>query len=271
MLEWLEQPGHRFEGEVLVPGCGLGHDVRAIAATGQARVLIGLDYAPAAVAQARRQPPAGNESYVEADLFALPPEFCGRFDWVVEHTCFCAIDPARRADYVRAVAGALRPGGHLLAIFYLQPWNAGEPSPPGGGPPLRREPGRIGWPVCGTFRAIGGSDADARLSRAGRTRTDPADAGSFLTLLSLVREGVWNCQNAVILSECNESKDLLPPEAPLVSDRSTGVKSAVAAAGRKVLRLRYTPLRMTALGQLRAPLAVVLYLPQIFSYHFPPS
>ena len=136
LLEWLEQPGHRFDGEMLVPGCGLGHDVRAIAATKQARELVGLDYSPAALAQARRQPPTGNETYVEADLFALPPEFCGRFDWVFEHTCFCAIDPARRADYVRAVAGALRRGGHLLAIFYLQPWNAGEPSPPGGGPPF---------------------------------------------------------------------------------------------------------------------------------------
>ena len=86
--------------------------------------------------QARRQPPTGREIYGEADLFDLPSEWRGRFDWVVEHTCFCAIDPARRADYVRAVAGALRPGGHLLAIFYLNPWNAGEPAPSGGGPPF---------------------------------------------------------------------------------------------------------------------------------------
>ncbi len=136
LLEWLETPGHRLNGEVLVPGCGLGHDVRALAAAGPATAVCGLDLSPAALEQARQRPPAGNETYQEADLFALPPEFYGRFDWVFEHTCFCAIDPARRPEYVRAVARALRPGGGLLAIFYLNPWKDGEPTPPGGGPPF---------------------------------------------------------------------------------------------------------------------------------------
>ncbi len=136
LLAWLETPGHRLAGEVLVPGCGPGHDVRAIASTDQAAVVCGLDISPAALEQARRWPPAGRETYREGDLFDLPPEFCERFDWVFEHTCFCAIDPARRPEYVRAVARALRPGGGLLAIFYLNPWKDGEPPPPEGGPPF---------------------------------------------------------------------------------------------------------------------------------------
>lgn len=136
LLAWLEAPGHRFEGEVLVPGCGCGHDVRAIAATGQATRVVGLDIAPAALDVARCLPRAGNETYVEGDLFNPPPDFRARFDRVFEHTCFCAIDPARRQDYVRAVAQVLRPGGRLLAIFYLNPWKQGEPTPPDGGPPF---------------------------------------------------------------------------------------------------------------------------------------
>ena len=135
LLEWLADPAHRLTGEVLVPGCGLGHDVRAIAADREARVR-GLDYSPAAVAQASALPRVGGETYVEADLFDLPPPLRGRFDRVFEHTCFCAIDPERRADYVRAVAGALRPGGQLLAVFYLSPWGKGDPEPPEGGPPF---------------------------------------------------------------------------------------------------------------------------------------
>ena len=136
LVDWLAAPGHRLDGEVLVPGCGFGHDVRAIAAVGQAGAVCGLDLSPAALEWARRIPTVGRETYVEADLFALPPEFAGRFDWVFEHTCFCAIDPARRPEYVRAVAGALRPGGRLLAIFYVDPWKEGETPPPGGGPPF---------------------------------------------------------------------------------------------------------------------------------------
>ena len=106
-------------GRVLVPGCGLGHDVRALAAT--ADEVVGLDIAPSAVKAARTFPTVGGESYELADLFALPTRLRGSFDWVWEHTCFCAIDPAMRTAYVAAVAGALRPGGHLLAIFYLDP------------------------------------------------------------------------------------------------------------------------------------------------------
>ena len=37
---------------------------------------------------------------------------------------------------MRAAAQALRPGGRLLAVFYLNPWKDGEPTPPNGGPPF---------------------------------------------------------------------------------------------------------------------------------------
>lgn len=117
-------------GRVLVPGCGFGHDVRALARASE--TVIGIDIAPQAITGARRFPRAGNERYEVADLFALPPAFCHAFDWVWEHTCFCAIDPSQRAAYVEAVASALEPGGHLLAIFYLDPGNQS----PDEGPPF---------------------------------------------------------------------------------------------------------------------------------------
>lgn len=117
-------------GTVLVPGCGVGYDVRALA-TGGAEA-VGLDVAPSAIRAAEALPRAGRERYELADLFALPGHLRGAFDWVWEHTCFCAIDPARRADYVSAVQEALRPDGRLLAIFYLDPGQAS----PDEGPPF---------------------------------------------------------------------------------------------------------------------------------------
>ena len=117
-------------GRVLVPGCGFGHDVRALAAT--ADEVVGLDLAQSAVVAARKFPAVGGESYVQGDLFALPSAMRDSFDWVFEHTCFCAIHPAQREAYVEAVAGALKPGGKLLAIFYLDPGNTS----PDEGPPF---------------------------------------------------------------------------------------------------------------------------------------
>ena len=114
---------------VLVPGCGVGHDVRALAAA--AAEVVGLDIAPSAIEGAARYPRVGHERYELGSLFDLPPHLRGAFDLVWEHTCFCAIDPSMRAPYVEAVASALKPGGKLIAIFYLDP---GHDSPDEGPP-----------------------------------------------------------------------------------------------------------------------------------------
>ena len=117
LVEWLSR--NQIHGRILVPGCGCGHDVRELARAGAEP--IGLDLAPSAIHLADSQPRVGAERYRLANLFELPPELVGAFDWVFEHTCFCAIEPGRRADYAAAVAAALKPRGRLLAIFYLDP------------------------------------------------------------------------------------------------------------------------------------------------------
>ena len=117
LVRWVEE--HKITGRILVPGCGSGHDVRALALCGAE--VIGFDLAPAAVAAAQAHPPVGRETYLVGDLFDPPEDWLGTFDLIVEHTCFCAIPPPRRPDYARSVARLLKPGGHLLAIFYLDP------------------------------------------------------------------------------------------------------------------------------------------------------
>ena len=132
LLEWLQARGP-LHGKVLVPGCGYGHDVRAIAAAAPDAKVVGIDISPLAVDRARQFPVAGQEVYQLGDLFNLGPEYSGEFQGAFEHTCFCAIDPERRFDYVHAIADALQMGGFLLAIFYLNPWDDGE-EPAEGGP-----------------------------------------------------------------------------------------------------------------------------------------
>jgi len=110
----------------LVVGCGRGHEARLLASCGAE--VVGLDLAERAIAEAERlTSPNGSVRFVRGDLFALrgKPAF---FDLVVEHTCYCAIDPARRDEYVDAIADALLPGGKLVGVFYAH----GRP----GGPPF---------------------------------------------------------------------------------------------------------------------------------------
>lgn len=110
---------HPVRGTVLVPGSGPGHDVRALVAKGT--TVLGLDLSATAVERARSFSPIGDETYEQGDLFQFPESWKGRFDWIIEHTCFCAIPPALRDRYVRSIAALLKPGGFYFAIFYLNP------------------------------------------------------------------------------------------------------------------------------------------------------
>lgn len=122
---------HPMLGRVLVPGCGLGYDVREIASRGAE--VVGLDISLTAIAKAAAVPHVRNEQYLVGDLFEAPPDFLNAFDWVCEHTCFCAIDPEFRIRYARSVFDALKPGGRFLAIFYMNPdVEPGETGPPFG-------------------------------------------------------------------------------------------------------------------------------------------
>ena len=118
-------------GPVLVPGCGVGHDVRALAALGIP--VLGLDIAQGAVERARAFPPSGCETYEVGDF--LEPSWCeGRhFSAIWEHTCFCAIDRALRGNYVESAAALLAAGEVLAGVFFLTPNDPGDEE---SGPPF---------------------------------------------------------------------------------------------------------------------------------------
>jgi SAM-dependent methyltransferase len=109
---------------VAVPGCGTGHDVRAWAQAGfQAN---GFDLAASAVRLAREKTPAHLPASFEQGNFLTddPP---WSFDWLFEHTLFCAIEPGQRDDYVQAALRWLKSRGNFLAVFYMIPDTDGPP------------------------------------------------------------------------------------------------------------------------------------------------
>jgi len=104
-------------GTVAIPGCGTGHDVRAVAQAGFD--AFGFDIAPSAIRLAREKTRAAGLTarFQLADFLRDKPPF--QFDWLFEHTLFCAISPAERDDYVRAALRWLKPGGQYLAVNYM--------------------------------------------------------------------------------------------------------------------------------------------------------
>lgn len=125
LVDFLETHRRLPRGRVLVPGCGTGHDVRAWAQAGFSAT--GYDIAPSAIRACCEKTVAAGlvaEFRLGDFLSDLPFE---RFDWVFEHTLFCAIQPAQRDAYVEAVVRWLKPGGQFLAVHYLIPDKDGPP------------------------------------------------------------------------------------------------------------------------------------------------
>ena len=102
---------------VCVPGCGTGHDAREWARAGFR--VYGYDLAPSAIrlSQERTRVAGLAAEFRLADFLRDEPPF--PFDWVFEHTLFCAIHPSERDAYVQALGRWLKPGGNYLAVNYM--------------------------------------------------------------------------------------------------------------------------------------------------------
>ncbi len=129
-LAWIAD-GTLPKGRVLVPGAGRGAEPLALAQAGYA--VTAVDVAASAVAfQAARLAPFGGAA-VAADLFVWTP--AALLDAVYEQTCLCALPPELWDAYAARLAGWLRPGGVLGAMF-LQTGREG-------GPPFHCDLGRM--------------------------------------------------------------------------------------------------------------------------------
>jgi SAM-dependent methyltransferase len=104
---------------ILVPGCGAGHEVAALAHAGFQ--VTALDYAAEAIARTRKRLEAAqlDAAVVQADALDWQPD--RPFDAIYEQTCLCALHPDQWRDYADQLHRWLRPGGSLFALFVQMP------------------------------------------------------------------------------------------------------------------------------------------------------
>jgi SAM-dependent methyltransferase len=111
----LERTG-QIRGTVLDVGCGTGE--HTILLTRQGYDVLGLDFAPEAVEQARRNADdkGVGARFEVADAMNLADE--PGYDTIVDSALFHIFDDRDRAAYVRSLSGATHPGSvvHVLAL-----------------------------------------------------------------------------------------------------------------------------------------------------------
>jgi methyl halide transferase len=118
--------GEFAPGKILVTCAGRGHDAREFARHGFRVDAVEFAADPVRDMQAladRRAP----VRVFQSDLFTLPRELDGQYDYVLEYTCYCAINPKRRAEYADLIARLLKPRGVLIALVFPTSQHAGGP------------------------------------------------------------------------------------------------------------------------------------------------
>jgi SAM-dependent methyltransferase len=104
-------------GRMLVVCAGRGHDAREFARHGYQ--VTAVDFSPfAAREMSRLTDPETPIDILQQDLFTLPNKLDGQFDYVLEYTCYCAIDPKRRTEFVNLISRLLKPGGLYISLAY---------------------------------------------------------------------------------------------------------------------------------------------------------
>ncbi|MGH2349519.1 MAG: methyltransferase domain-containing protein [bacterium] len=126
VFQRLLRSGEFPPGRVIVLGAGRGYDAREFARHGF--TVTAVDFAADAAREMRaRTDPHAPLEVLQGDIFELPRALEGTFDYVLEYTCFCAIDPRRRGEYADLVARLLKPGGHFIDLAFPIGSHAGGP------------------------------------------------------------------------------------------------------------------------------------------------
>jgi methyl halide transferase len=110
------------QGSALVPGCGRGYDVFALA--GPNRSVLGIDLVEQAIHAAKEEALNHNNDvdkeikknieFEIKDFFQLND----KYDFIYDYTFLCALDPCVHNDWANQMANITKPNGLLLTLVF---------------------------------------------------------------------------------------------------------------------------------------------------------
>ncbi|ORI20556.1 bifunctional 2-polyprenyl-6-hydroxyphenol methylase/3-demethylubiquinol 3-O-methyltransferase UbiG [Rhodococcus sp. 1168] len=127
IVEWAQsRAGDRRAA--LVGGCGYGTDAEFIASLGYETTA--FDVSPTAIDAARRRFPQSAVNYEVADVLAMPTQWRGTFDVVIESITVQSMPLWVRSDAIAAIASTVSAGGTLLVVSGIREEGVDVDGPP---------------------------------------------------------------------------------------------------------------------------------------------
>ena len=117
-------------GKICIIGCGKGHD--AVMFAKKNFEVTAIDFAPSAISYLKQLAADVKVDIhaINTDIFNMSNDHYNQFNYVIEQTCFCAINPSMRSDYEQLVFNLLIKGGLLIGLWFPLDKNISEGGPP---------------------------------------------------------------------------------------------------------------------------------------------
>ena len=102
------------DASILIPGCGNAHEAKALLEKGFENITL-LDIAPTLVDQVQKAFGVIPQLQIICQDFFQHEQ---QYDYILEQTFFCALDPALRENYSSKIASLLQPRGILAGLLF---------------------------------------------------------------------------------------------------------------------------------------------------------
>lgn len=112
------------DAAVLIPGCGNSYEAEYMVEQGYTHLTV-IDIAPSPVEKLQQK--IGNKARVLLEDFF---QHQGSYDYILEQTFFCALEPSLRPAYVKKMSELLNINGKLAGVLFNKQF---ETNPPFGG------------------------------------------------------------------------------------------------------------------------------------------
>jgi len=115
---------------ICVLGAGNGWDAMRFAEKGHD--VTAVDFAKSAIKKMKKTAKKKkiDINILQMDIFDLDKKYQEHFDVVLEYTCFCAIEPSRRREYINMVKCILKEHGELVGLLFPTDKDMDESGPP---------------------------------------------------------------------------------------------------------------------------------------------
>jgi len=113
--DWCNKLQQKYS--ILVPGAGNGYDPLYFASKGHDVTAVDFSKEATNNIKAYAKKNQIDINIINEDIFKLDINLFNKFDYVIEYTCFCAIDRDQRLDYIKMMSDLLKKNGELIGLF----------------------------------------------------------------------------------------------------------------------------------------------------------